>query len=87
MGYRRMPDDVWKRRAEQFEKEKRETGAGRIRIGKDAATRLHACLIPWADLDALSKQENAVTGKSADYKEMDRDNVRMIPEMLKGVNQ
>lgn len=87
MGYRRMPDDVWNRRAAQFEKEKKETGSGRIKIGKDTAARLHACLVPWDDLDALSTKENAVTGKSVDYKEMDRDNVRMIPEMLKGVNQ
>jgi hypothetical protein len=87
MGYRCMPDQIWKERAAQFEKERLETGSGRIRIGKDPAARLHACLIPWDDLDALSEKENAVTGRSIDYKEMDRDNVRMIPEMLKGAKQ
>lgn len=87
MGYRCMPDQIWKERAAQFEKERLETGSGRIRIGKDPAARLHACLIPWDDLDALSEKENAVTGRSVDYKEMDRDNVRMIPEMLKGAKQ
>ena len=87
MGYRCMPEAVWKERAARFKKEKLETGAGKIRIGKDTAARLHACLIPWDDLDALSEKENAVTGKSVDYKEMDRENVRMIPEMLKGAAQ
>lgn len=87
MGYRRMPDSIWNSRASQFEKEKLETGSGRIRIGKDTAARLHACLIPWDDLDALSEKENAVTGRSLDYKEMDRNNVRIIPEMLKGASR
>ncbi len=83
MGFRRMPDDVYASRKAQYEREKAETGRGRIRIGKDIPMRMHACLIPWDDLDELSALENAVTGKSIDYKEMDRDNVRMIPAMLK----
>ena len=87
MGYQCMPEPVWEERAARFKKEKLETGAGKIRIGKDTAARLHACLVPWDDLDALSEKENAVTGKSVDYKEMDRENVRMIPEMLKGAAQ
>lgn len=84
MGYQTMPDEVFEERAAQYAFEKERYGAGKIRIGKDTASRLHACLIPWEDLDVLSARENAVTGKSVDYKEMDRDNVRMIPEMLKG---
>ena len=85
MGYRTMPDETFEKRAARYQKEKAETGTGKTRIGKDTALRLHACLIPWDQLDALSARENAITGKSVDYKEMDRDNVRMIPEMLKGV--
>lgn len=84
MGYQVMPEEVFAERALQYAFEKERYGAGKIRIGKDTASRLHACLIPWEELDALSARENAVTGKSVDYKEMDRDNVRMIPEMLKG---
>ena len=84
MGYQVMPEEVYAERASQYAFEKERYGTGKIRIGKDTASRLHACLIPWEDLDALSARENAITGKSVDYKEMDRDNVRMIPEMLKG---
>lgn len=83
MGFRRMPDDIYASRKAQYEREKAETGQGKIRIGKDMPNRMHACLIPWDDLDALSDLENAVTGKSIDYKQMDRDNVLMIPSMLK----
>ena len=53
-------------------------------IGKDLGERLHCCLIPWEDLDDLSARENAVTGKSVDYKQMDRNNVLTLPELLKG---
>ena len=83
MGYRAMPEAVFAARAAQFEKEKAETGKGKIRIGKDTGRRLHACLIPWEDLDDLASREEAVTGRSVDYKEIDCDNVRMIPDMLK----
>ena len=85
MGFRRMPAEIYASRKAQYEKEKAETGRGKIRIGKDLDHRLHACLIPWDDLDELSSSENAITGKSIDYKEMDRDNVRMIPAMLQSL--
>jgi hypothetical protein len=85
MGFRRMPPEIYASRKAQYEKEKAETGRGKIRIGKDLDHRLHACLIPWDDLDELSASENAITGKSIDYKEMDRDNVRMIPAMLQSL--
>ena len=87
MGYRTMPEDVFEERAGRYEKEKEAAGTGKIRITKDTGRRLHACLIPWEDLDRLSERENAVTGRSVNYREMDRDNVRMIPEMLKGAGK
>ncbi|MBR3166707.1 MAG: hypothetical protein IKF16_11120, partial [Lachnospiraceae bacterium] len=87
MGYRTMPEDVFEERAGRYKKEKEAAGTGKIRITKDTGRRLHACLIPWEDLDRLSERENAVTGRSVNYREMDRDNVRMIPEMLKGAGQ
>jgi hypothetical protein len=43
----------------------------------------HACLIPWDDLDGLSRRENAVTGGSVDYKSLDTDNVLAMPDILR----
>ena len=45
--------------------------------------RTHACLIGWEELDALSQRESRLTGKELDYKAMDADNVRLIPELLR----
>ena len=87
MGYQVMPEEVFAERAALYRKEKEETGTGHTRITKDSERRLHACLIPWEALDLLSEKEAAVTGKSVNYKESDRDNVRMIPAMLKGAGQ
>ena len=87
MGYQVMPEEVFAERAALYRKEKEETGAGHTRIAKDSERRLHACLIPWEALDLLSEKEAAVTGRSVNYKESDRDNVRMIPAMLKGAGQ
>ena len=83
MGYRRMPEELYRRRAEQAEREREETGRSSLRPSKDSENRLHACLIPWEDLDALSSLERELSGRKVDYKELDRDSVRMIPEMLR----
>ena len=34
------------------------------------------------DLDILSDKENKITGRNVDYKQMDKDNVRVVKEML-----
>ena len=54
-----------------------------IRVGKDTDARLHACMIPWDEIDALSKRESRVTGEKVDYKQIDRDNVLAIEDQLK----
>ena len=81
MGYRTMEDTVWNERAERYRKAA-EAGGKPAAIGKDPVHRLHACLIPWEALDALSEKENAVTGGRVDYKEMDRQNVLAVADIL-----
>lgn len=54
-----------------------------IRISKNTLLRTHACLIPWEELDALSAKENAVTGRSVDYKQLDINNVLAVPRLLR----
>lgn len=76
-GYQTMSDEVFEKRAEEYRKTN-----GAVRIGKDAVHRRHACLIPWEDLDALGEKEAKVTGKAVDYKEMDRENVRELFELI-----
>ena len=38
--------------------------------------------IPWEELDSLSARENAVTGGRTDYKELDRENVIAVRDIL-----
>ena len=78
-----MPEEIFAKRAAEFRRQQAETGKGSIRIGKDTDARLHACLIPWEELPALAEREFAVTGKRADYFKMDRDNVRLVVDMLR----
>lgn len=82
MGYSCMDKDEWDDRAARFIKEKEETGTGSTRISKNAGAMKHACLIPWDDLDALSARENKITGKNIDYKQMDKDNVRVVCSLI-----
>lgn len=81
MGYRPMPDEIWQERAELY-REKRKENETPPQIGKDPERRLHACLIDWDALDALSRRENEVTGGCVDYKEYDRENVRTLLSLL-----
>ena len=83
MGYRRMPQETMEKRREQFRAERAKYGKSSVRITKDTAAKQHACLVSWEELDALSAWESEAAGKSLDYKQMDRSNVLMIPELLK----
>ena len=87
MGFRAMRREEFEERAAIFRREHDETGSGKIRISKDLNQRIHACLIPWEELDELSARENAVTGKNTDYKEADRKNVRAIPGVLRAMEE
>ena len=86
-GYSVMPDEVWQARAEQYRKEKEASGQSRIRITKDDQHGLHGCLIPWDDLDELSRREAQVTGSDPDYKQRDRDNILAVSELVKALDQ
>ena len=83
MGYRTMSGETFLARAAQWKAERKQTDRPATRITKDAERRLHACLIPWDDLDALGARECAVTGEQKDYKGYDRDNVLVLQELLR----
>lgn len=83
MGYKTMPEEIYSAREAQYLREKEATGKGKIRVGKDTQDMLHACLIPWEELDALSARENSATGGCIDYKQIDIDNVLSVAELLR----
>ena len=81
-GYSTMPQAVFEERARAYRKEKESRGTASLRISRDEEKRLHACLIPWEELDALSRRENAVTGGKTDYKQADRNNVLSVQRVM-----
>jgi len=87
MGFRAMTEEEYAQRCHIYKEEKAKNPASRYRIGKDVAKRIHSCLIPWEELDNLSARENAVTGGSVDYKQMDRNNVLTLPALLKSAKE
>ena len=82
MGYAPMPADVWDERAALYWQEKSAGNTPGFRVSRDPEKRLQACLIPWEELDSLSARENAVTGGQVDYKQLDRNNVLMLSQVL-----
>lgn len=82
MGIRKMTAEEFEERSQIYRKEKEKDAETKYRISKDIDSKIHACLVPWEELDALSAAENAVTGGSVDYKQMDRDNVTMLPQLM-----
>ena len=75
-------DTVRSARSRQREEEIRLTGSSQILLTKDGQAKLHACLIPWEELDELSARENELTGRNIDYKQMDVNNVLTLPKLL-----
>ena len=53
-----------------------------VRITKNPVARTHACLIPWEELDQLSRREEALTGRSVNYKQFDINNVLAVSAIL-----
>ena len=82
-GYRPMTPEVFAERGEKYRKEMEQNGESSVRIGKDTAEKLHACLVSWEELPQLSEREAAYTGVRKDYRQMDLDNVLLIPELLR----
>ena len=82
MGFLPMSQAEYDARTEVYTEQKRTSGKGKIRIGKNLDGKTHACLIPWDDLDGLSAKENAITGGNVDYKQMDRNNILLLPELF-----
>ena len=87
MGFRAMTEEEYAVRCRIYLEEKAKNPGSRYRIGKDVPNRIHSCLIPWEELDALSAKETAVTGGNVDYKQMDRNNVLTLPALLKSVRK
>jgi len=82
MGFAPMSDAEFQQRADMFTQQK-QAGLPTIRIAKNMAGKTHACLVDWTQLDALSGKEFAITGKNANYKALDIENVLAVPELLK----
>ncbi|MBQ4073866.1 MAG: hypothetical protein IJD39_01525 [Clostridia bacterium] len=82
MNFRPMSEGELDQRIDRYQWEMQEKGKSSLRLTKDMEKRIHACLIPWDDLDQLSARESAVTGKPVDYKQMDRNNILVLPDIL-----
>ena len=51
-------------------------------VTKDRQLRIHACLIPWDQLDDLGALEKELTGRAVNYKQLDINNVLALPQIL-----
>ena len=82
MGYRTMSREEFESNAQTWARCKAEGVPCSIKIAKNSEKRLHACLIPWEELDGLSARESELTGRKVDYKQMDVNNVLTLPKLL-----
>ena len=82
MGFELMPSHIHLDRTKEYAKQMAECGQSDVRITRDLQHLQHACLVEWETLDALSEAENAITGKQVDFKQMDRNNVLQMHNLL-----
>ena len=83
MGYSPMGREEFEANARILAQCRAEGKPCDIKIAKNSAARRHACLIPWEELDALSAREKELTGRDVDYKQIDINNVLMLPRLLR----
>ena len=82
MGYSVMSPDIMEENARILAESQKAGSPCSGRVTKDSDNRLHACLIPWEKLDALSQREKELTGREVDYKQIDKNNVLTLPRIL-----
>ncbi|MBO7423236.1 MAG: hypothetical protein J6T99_07620, partial [Oscillospiraceae bacterium] len=82
MGYSVMSSDKMEENARILAESQKAGSPCSGRVTKDSDNRLHACLIPWEKLDALSQREKELTGREVDYKQIDKNNVLTLPRIL-----
>ena len=82
-GYRPMSREEFDANAETWARSREEGVPCSVKIAKNQEKRLHACLIPWEELDELSERENRLTGRDIDYKQTDINNVLTLPKLLR----
>ena len=83
MGFMPMGQEEYDARTAIYREQQRTEGKGKIRIGKNMDDKTHACLTGWEELDVLSAKENAITGGNVDYKQMDRNNILLLPTLFR----
>lgn len=82
MGYSVMSSDRMEENARILAESQKAGIPCSVRVTKDSDNRLHACLIPWEELDKLSQREKELTGREVDYKQIDKNNVLSLPMIL-----
>lgn len=82
MGYAPMSRDQFEANLKAVKKCREEGVPCKIRATKDVKKRLHACLVPWEELDELSECERLQTGEEKNYKQLDINNVLALPRLL-----
>ncbi len=82
MGYSVMSSEKLEENARIMAENRKAGVACSARITKDSDARLHACLIPWEELDALSQRETELTGRKADYRQIDKNNILALKQIL-----
>ena len=83
MGYSPMSNEQFEEKAAHYKKCVAEGIECSKRITKDAVNRIHACLVPWDELDEVSAKEFAATGREVNYKQVDINNILKLPDILR----
>ncbi len=87
MGYRPMTQEEYRARAAVYLQEIREGREHTLRISKDNDLRIHAALIPWEKLPALSAVENKAAAdreNPVDFQDNDYTAIYSVPVILRG---
>ena len=86
MGFRPMTKEEWDARVRKYQSLKLTEPETTYRIAKDVERRIHACIVPWEELNTVSTKESQVTGKQKDYQKNDFQNVMCISDILNAAN-
>ena len=82
LGFESMSREDFEHRMELYLADVQESARGVNILIRDVVAKKHLCLVPWEQLDALSREISHLANTPRDFKQIDREQICMIQRIL-----
>ena len=81
MGFRPMTEQEMRQRAQLLQQ-----GKATGKVNQDLDLRIHACMVPWKDLDKVSQLQTELSNKTVNHKQTDINSILTLADVLRSMD-